>query len=161
VGITEPALYRHFKNKDHILQEVCHYITCLSRERVEQILQMQILPTEKLRRIFLEMCIFFEEMPSAAAILFTEEMFKNQSDLSEVIYNTMQSRHLFLGNLIQEAQKRGEINPSLVPEDLAFMFQGTLRLLVTQWRLSGNSFDLEERGKKLVDSLLLLWQKTL
>lgn len=107
------------------------------------------------------MCIFFEEMPSAAAILFTEEMFKNQSDLSEVIYNTMQSRHLFLGNLIQEAQKRGEINPSLVPEDLAFMFQGTLRLLVTQWRLSGNSFDLEERGKKLVDSLLLLWQKTL
>ncbi len=157
VGVTEPALYRHFKNKDHILSEVCRFDTARSEKHISAVMNNEdIGPVEKLRKVFITLCEYFNSNPSSSAVIFSEEIFRDQDKLSATVWKTMQKRQQLLSNIIKEGQRLGEIDSSIDSEDMAFIFQGALRLLVSRWRLSKYNFDLKERGERLGESLLKL-----
>lgn len=158
VGITEPALYRHFNNKAHILREVCRYDIEFVHEQLGQILEEKLSPVEKLRRVFFTFCDYFIDNPSSSALIFSEETFRDQKELSEMILNTMHKRQEVLIRIIEEGQKSGEIVHGFNARYLAFMFQGSLRLLVTRWRLSQYNFHLKKEGEQVLNVLLQLWR---
>ena len=56
-------------------------------------------------------------------------------------------------SFIENGQKNGAIRDDISAEQLSFTSIGALRFVVTKWRLSGFSFNLEEEGIELWKSL--------
>ena len=97
--------------------------------------------------------------PDLAAIIFSEEIFRNETTLSEAVKEALNDRIQNLTKIITKGQLLGEINSDQSAENLAHILLGSMRLLITRWRLDNFSFDLEDQGRQIVDDLLTLIKK--
>ena len=158
VGISEPAIYRHFESKIEILTALLTYFGDRSEEGFKQIAASDRTALRKLGSVFEHHFRYFTDNPPFSTVLFSEEIFRNDSMLSTKTFQIMQRAQNHVLRFITEGQKSGELR-SLVPaEQLSVILTGSLRLLVTQWRLSGFAFDLVDEGKKLWTALVLMME---
>ena len=97
---------------------------------------------------------YFEANPATATVIFSEEIFQNDFQLSQRVRKLVELRIGIATELIEKGQKQGDVSRDYPPADLAFVILGALRFLVTNWRLSGFSFPLKERGESLKRSLV-------
>ena len=73
-----------------------------------------------------------------------------------MILGIMNSNTEFVAKLVQKGQADKSIRSDIGVEELSVIVMGSVRHLVTVWRLSGFSFDLYEHGMKLLKSLELM-----
>lgn len=154
IEVTEPALYRHFKSKKEILKGVLNLIA-----------QIDLTPHE-LEKTGLDLieCIMqkridsFTGKPALAAIIFSEEIFSGDNDLSQRIKLLMQETQQKIIHIIQLSQAQGSMRSDLQPEQIALLIIGSFRFLVTQWHLLENDFNLQERATTLFQDFRLLFR---
>jgi len=144
IGISEPAIYRHFKSKLEILltilksiraeamkidqQNDCHEKWTISE--IDQMLRMQI------QR--------FIQKPSLASIIFAEEIFQNELQLSNAVLTIMNERSELMEMVIQREQERGAVRKDIRAHAIAQIIMGTVRFMVNKWNVSGNKYDLNK-----------------
>ena len=109
---------------------------------------------DKLRAVFEHHFRYFAENSSFSAVLFSEEIFRNDSGLSSKMFQIMQGARSHMLGFVREGQMSGQVRKDIPAEQLSLILLGALRLLVTQWRLSGFSFDLVKAGGRLWKALL-------
>ncbi|MFP4164740.1 MAG: hypothetical protein ACLFVE_12220, partial [Chitinispirillaceae bacterium] len=84
-----------------------------------------------------------------SSVIFSEEIFRNEPSLAlkvkEFMYGTEQT---VTGHLSQSSLSR-----TLPAQHICWMLLGAIRFLVTRWRLSEFSFDLEAEGGAFLDNL--------
>ena len=68
----------------------------------------------------------------------------------------MKENQKIILQIIKAGQKSADIKPDVSIEQLAFIITGAIRLIVTKWRLSDYSFNLEKEGKSLWKTIELL-----
>ena len=152
IGITEPAIYRHFDSKSDILMGVISKVKESSGVDLFT-LENKTLTTKKLiLKAFTTRAQRFTKNPSIAAVIFSEAIFENDSVLSGAISSIMEESHVKMVKIIKRGQGKGEIVDSIKADQLALMIIGTFRLLVTKWHMSKNSFDLNMRTKSMVNT---------
>jgi hypothetical protein len=91
-----------------------------------------------------------------SAVVFSEEAFQDNSQLSEKIFSVMTLAHDTIVEIIDSAQQRREIRADIPKEHLTLMILGALRLMVKRWRLSNYAFDLKEESHRMWTSLSTL-----
>ena len=147
LGITEPAIYRHFASKSEIVKALIESfdggvevdasltgfagIAGFARSRFAQI----------------------AANPSLAKVMFAEELFMDDPEYSELLLKMMHRHKQSLQKNFQEAQAAGEIRSDLDVEMLFRVVFGAVRLLVKQWGMSGQAFDLQAKGEELLGAL--------
>ena len=153
VGISEPAIYRHFESKTDILLGIISKIK-------ESSGMDSFVPADEtkntialIRETFISRANRFTKNPSIAAVIFSEAIFENNSQLYTAIGTIMEESQIKCVNIIKKGQNKGQIIDSIDAEQLALMIVGAFRLLVTKWHMSKNSFDLEEQTKILFNAL--------
>jgi AcrR family transcriptional regulator len=149
VGISEPAIYRHFEGKSEILAALLTYFGDLNEGVFKRIADSGTTALGKLESVFGHQFRNFTDNPSFSAVLFSEEIFRNCSDLSKKMFHMMEKARTHVLRFVGEGQTAGEVRGDIPAEQLSLILIGSLRLLVTRWRLSGFSFDLVEEGAKL------------
>jgi AcrR family transcriptional regulator len=149
VGISEPAIYRHFEGKSEILAALLTYFGDLNEEVFKRIDLSGATALGKLESVFGHHFRNFTDNPSFSAVLFSEEIFRNYSDLSKKMSHMMEKARTHVLRFVGEGQAAGEVRDDMPADQLSLILIGSLRLLVTRWRLSGFSFDLVEEGEKL------------
>lgn len=154
IGITEPALYRHFDNKLAILVAVLEHFAEWSSAILKDIVQSDRTPEEKLRELFRQHTTRFMESPATSAILFSEEIFKDPRELVNAMMRTMGVAEGYVRQILEEGISEGSFRSDVPIEHLALMAMGSLRLLVTRWRLGRYHFNLYEEGVRLADSIV-------
>ena len=154
VGISEPAIYRHFASKNEILLALLGYFGEQSQKAFKDIAGTKISALDKLRAVFEHHFRYFAENSSFSAVLFSEEIFRNDSGLSSKMFQIMQGARSHMLGFVREGQMSGQVRKDIPAEQLSLILLGALRLLVTQWRLSGFSFDLVKAGGRLWEALL-------
>ncbi|MEN8192675.1 MAG: TetR/AcrR family transcriptional regulator [Bacteroidota bacterium] len=156
IGVTEPAIYRHFENK----QEILIGILSLFKNNKENFFQnLQIgdsNPIEQLKSLFEMRFKYFAKNRAIASVIFSEELFRNDPLLSETVFEIMKENQKIMLQIIKAGQKSLLIKKDITADQLAFIITGALRLIVTKWRLSDYSFDLEKEGILLWKSIELL-----
>ncbi len=158
VGISEPAIYRHFESKMDILLGILSSFKQSTKTTLDRIRSSEISAIKQIESILFEHFQQFTANPTIAAVIFSEEIFQNDKRLSEEVFSIMQLSQDTMIALIEKGQKRGEIRSDIPKESLSLIMMGALRLMVTKWRLSGFSFDLEKEGTELWDSIeKILW----
>ncbi len=154
IGITEPALYRHFLSKADILVAL---VEALNGKR-----QGIIRDAEKAApdlRAFLEAFFvgharLFAEQPAMTLILFSEELFSADSELAQRVRTLMGGTISLLQDRIAGAVAGGEIRRQLDPFNVTLLLVGGFRLLVSLWRMERHDFDLEARSRAFLDEAL-------
>ena len=151
IGVTEGAIYRHFSTKLDILLGILSIFREQIRDNFTQI------PSDRsaydvLAAIITRQIDMFVEKPIIAAVIFSEEIFQNEKQLSETVFSIMSDNSNTFLEIIKNGQNKGELRNDVPAEQLSNMLMGAIRLLITRWRLSGFAFDLKSEGKILRDS---------
>ncbi|MCK5455486.1 MAG: TetR/AcrR family transcriptional regulator [Melioribacteraceae bacterium] len=159
IGVTEPAIYRHFENKQKILIEILSLFKENKESFMKNVKADGVTPLDKLKALFELRFKYFAKNRAIASVIFSEELFRNDPLLSEIVFDIMKEKQIIILQIIKAGQKSSVIKPDVSADKLAFIIIGALRLIVTKWRLSDYSFNLEKEGKSLWKSIELLIKK--
>jgi TetR/AcrR family transcriptional regulator, fatty acid metabolism regulator protein len=156
IGVTEPALYRHFDSKLEILSAILDHFSEWNVESLSATAAADLSPGEKVRRVVVDHTSRFSENPAVSGVLFAEEIFRNEGSLSRKMAEMMARAHRHLTAILSEGIETGEFRRDASPEQLSLICLGALRLLVTRWRLDHYGFDLKAEGELLGNTLIAL-----
>lgn len=153
LGISEPAIYRHFENKLDILLAILAFFKIEILKSADNIQVNEEPVLKQLETVFIKHFQRFVANPAFAAVIFSEEIFQNDKRLSAEVEEIMKMNQQFLSGIIERGQRGKEVRNDISHEQLALIIMGSLRLIVTKWRLTNFSFDLESEGLKLWNSI--------
>ncbi|NOQ41305.1 MAG: TetR family transcriptional regulator [Desulfuromusa sp.] len=153
VGFSEQAIYRHFDNKQAILAAIINHLVTCCGGMLDEVSDIED-PLLQIRR-FMEIHIeHFANDPAFATIIFSEEIFQYDSPLALKVNQLLDKHVQHITTLVTKAQAAGETSNEYSAGDLAFMIIGSLRFLITMSRLSVDSFNMKERGRSLIETIM-------
>lgn len=157
IGITEPALYRHFASKFKILSAVVDNMAAARSALFRKSSADGRSAESVILSFFIGHARLFTREPAMTVILFSEDLFRNDRELSEriavIIGDTKQKIQETLAHGIRTGTLRADLDLPMA----ALLLVGGFRQLVSSWRLEGFQFSLEERTERLVESTLRLF----
>ncbi len=157
IGISEAAIYRHFKSKTDILLAILKNFENMSAFMEESLKSIDDSAYKKINLIFSNIVEIFSKEPSHISVLFSEEIFKSEEVLKAMIRKIMEQKEQTIEKIISEGQKRGEVRNDVDNKSLALIVMGTFRYMIKQMDLKGNHKNLQEEQKKLVDGLKIIF----
>lgn len=157
LNISEPAIYRHFKNKEAILVKALEIFRDQTAKRLKEF------ESEKMNSCDLLLCIFqnrlldFINNPPLAALIFREDILDGFEDARDLVLEMMRTNQKMVETIMVQGQSTGQFRPEIAATELAFIFMASIRSLVQQWHIKNHSFDLAIRGNAIMKSLLMLY----
>ncbi len=149
VGVSEPALYRHFASKLEILQAILQYFEDVSMRVKPQIECSDCSGLRKIEIFLTDRYSLFTAQPDLAKVLFNEELFMNEASLAQKILQIMHEHREMLTKALQQGQSEKKIRTDIGFNSLFQVIVGSMRLLVNRWCYSNLAFDLQAEGEKL------------
>ncbi|HHE40559.1 MAG TPA: TetR/AcrR family transcriptional regulator [Candidatus Cloacimonetes bacterium] len=156
IGITEPAIYRHYDSKTDILIAVLDLFKQNTEQLFEKELQNEGKAMGKIEHLLTNHFTSFSATPSLVSVIFSEEIFRNEAILIDKIAEIIEKNDKILTTIIVNGQKTGELRTDIEAKYLSVIIMGTLRLFVKKWQFSAFSYNLPNEGKKLIESIKLL-----
>jgi len=153
IGLVESAIYRHYESKTHILLAILDSIS--DKTKPENVKEVECI-LDLLEARLINHFVTFTQKPVLVSVVFAEDLFQNEPLLVEKTRIKIEKSISELAELIRKGQKNGEITLSIEPEIASIMINGSIRMLVKQWKMTRYSFDLLAKGKLLVESLIFL-----
>ncbi|NLG16662.1 MAG: TetR/AcrR family transcriptional regulator [Fibrobacter sp.] len=152
VGVTEPALYRHFDSKREIVIAVLRHFKDLFQTVFEDAVSTGKTGINLIEEVYRHHFEMFSRRPSIAAVLLSTEFFREEKQVSQQILNILDSMESAIIKAVGSVSTE-EIRNDISSKDIALLVMGSMRLLVTRWWLSGLSFNIQKEGKALWLSL--------
>lgn len=157
IGVTEPAIYRHFESKSEIFlgildlfaEDIIQFLDYLKKQKYSAFKKIELIFWERIEK--------FIKHPQYSVVIFAEEMFPHDQRITEKIVSIMDIHKKAFLNLLQTALSNNEIRTDIESDQMCLILMGSLRLLVKKWRQSGFKFDLNFEGKKLLLSIRILF----
>ena len=152
IGISEPAIYRHFKNKFEILMTLLDSFEIIAADVLNSEDIKNLNSLDKIEFFLMDRYKRCAENPKLAKLMFAEENFQDDDRLAKKVLGIMHSHKAEMHKVISAGQNSGEIRNDIDSISLFRIIFGPMRLLIKQWGLSGCRFNLVEEGKKLWNS---------
>ena len=159
IGISEPAIYRHFESKTDILLAILDKFNEILSFMNGELKDKDVSALQKIDYLFSKVISIFTEEPSHISVIFSEEIFKNEKVLKTKIVGIMNSKRDFVDSVLLEGQKRNEIRDDIDHRTLTLIVMGTLRFMIKQWDIRDQNENLDTEGKKLIDGLKKMLKK--
>ena len=147
VKISEPAIYRHFLNKEDIVLGILARISNFDQELIGSI-DKKNTPLEKLNEFIIFHFSFLEKNKEMTSVIFAEEMFMQSELLKTKLLKILSHRKKLIVNIIEEAKSAKQIK-DVDSEELSKIIVGFIRMSVLEWKLGNFSFSLVDSGKKI------------
>jgi AcrR family transcriptional regulator len=152
IGITEPAIYRHFDSKNEIILAIISTMKESTNKELSQIDDNN--PTiEKIKKMIQGHTNRFIKNPSLTAIIFSEEIFNNNSILAKPIRIMMKLNQNKLIAMIEKGQASGDVRVDIKAEQISLMVIGSFRFLVSKWHIMNFDFDLKKDVNEMLDAI--------
>jgi AcrR family transcriptional regulator len=143
-GITEGALYRHFKSK--------HDILALMVERTQEDIVAGIVkgaagqtPLGILESALRNHMSSIEQRKSVSFQVIAEIISLGDKKLNRQASEALERYTAYIGDLLSQAIAAGEIRKDVDPEEAAILVTAAIQGLVSRWALSNYGFNLEQQ----------------
>jgi len=154
VGISEPAIYRHFDSKTDILLTILDFFIVNNNRIIQQDLMENDDVKVVITKLFDKFTKTFLEYPALTSIIFSEEIFRNDPVFREKSNLILNGSFEMITKLVEKGKATKQIKKELDAASLATMIMGSLRLCIKRWQMSDYGFNLPERTKTLRDTIL-------
>ncbi len=151
LGVSEPAIYRHFTNKKEIILSLLLLIKDKGKDLIAGEASLK-----QIEKMFISQTEQIIANPDLAAIVFSEEIFQNDKEISAMVSEMMNERYKMILLIIEKEQMNGNIRNDISAQQLTTIIMGTHRLIISKWRLNGHNSDLKSEVQEFWQSLLLI-----
>jgi AcrR family transcriptional regulator len=150
LGISEAALFRHFKDKEELIDLLAtkmfdHYMV---PEPQDGDVEAGLLAMMK------DQFLSFQATPEATSVLFHEDLFREYPAVKERFDIRRHQRADRIAKMIRNAQTHGQVASSVDPEVFALIYMGAMRNAVVEWRSEGCTSDLRSKAAPLHSHLV-------
>ena len=147
-GISEANLYRHFVNKDEILEATTDSIAGAIGDNFSRAFGGTAGPAAGLKVFFTLQLALMGGNAGIPRFMFSEEL-HGKPALRKRVLGAMLGFGARLESVIRDGQKTGAFSKNIDPRLTVLMFISMLQGLMFRWSLSGFSFSLRSEGMKL------------
>lgn len=160
IGLSEAALYRHFKSKNEIMLGLLDYFMWEMKERVARIAADENkLSSELLKEIFISQLETFAKKPAIVSVIFSEGIFQFNKGLMKKVSGMMEMMKLQIEDIVRKGQQDGSIRDFAGPSVITTIIMGSMRMAVLKWKLLGNKSDLVKEGSSVLNGVLKMIEK--
>jgi len=145
VGVVPSDIYRHYQNKDAMLDAVLDLVGERLLENVRAVRQETDDALERLHRLLARHVQLVRGEIPIPRVLFSEEAFAGSPPRRRRIYRLFKEYLSGIAEIMREGKKRKRIRPNLEPDSLAVMFLGLVQPAAILWVMSGGQFDIERQ----------------
>ncbi len=138
MGLTQGALFRHFTNKEAILQAVMEWVAEQLLARVDKAVKVAPSPLAALEGMFMAHVEFVIEHPGVPRMLFGELQRAQATGPKRIVQTLIHRYGERLRRLLEEGKIHDELDARLDTEASATLFIGTIQGLVMQSLLAGD-----------------------
>jgi len=149
VGVTDAALYKHFRSKNEML---LYMIEELEKSMINRFLERmgQIQdPIEQLYNLLSFQFEFIEENKGIPRIIFSESLQQQNKAIKVKISNLLANYLQIIKEILKAAKKNGQIGEEINIDSAAAIFIGMIQSSVIFWALSDFSYSLREKQASL------------
>jgi AcrR family transcriptional regulator len=157
IGISQPAIFRHFPTKADIWLAVGQAITGqITQQDTDEISghRSDDAPLAVLEGLMTHHLQQIARTPAIPAILFSRELHAENEPLRQHFEAVMLNRRAGLAGLIGQAQAQGQLDIATDAADIAALLLAIIQGLAMRWSLENQSFDLVAEGTRLIKVLL-------
>lgn len=144
VGVSEGAIYRHFKSKRGILLSIIKDVYNNLVVNQKEVANSNMVPSIKLFTFFCKQIKYLIHNKGITILLFTEATHANDSELKEKLLQILKSQKLLLIQIVQEGVSHGLWNKNIDVNDFATIYMGIPVILNIEMVLNKENFNHEE-----------------
>ena len=151
VGLSQPAIFRHFPTKGAMWLAVAERIAarlCKDWARAEA---QADTPRARLRALIGAQLTAISDTPALPSILFSRELQVDNPALRDVFRATLGAFQARLVAAIRDQQATGEGGHDIDPEDVAVLLTSLVQGVAIRWTLGARGFPLVQEGLRLFD----------
>ncbi len=153
MGFTEPAMYRHFRNKqDLVISMIRRLSDCF--EEIFQQFDLGEPPNVLLPRYFETLLRYLEEVRGVTLLFLSESAFNRDPEIREELLVMFRGQTGRITAYLERAAARSEIRPDVDPAAAALVFMGTIQALTTRFLLSSGTTGSEKSNQLVLDVFL-------
>jgi len=138
MGLTQGALFRHFPNKNAILQAVMEWVAERLLGRIDKAIQTASSPLAALEAAFMAHIGFVVQHPGVPRMLFGELQRAEESAAKLMVRTMIRGYSERLRRLLEDGKAQGELAADLDVDAAATLFIGSIQGLVMQSLIAGN-----------------------
>lgn len=142
VGLVPSAIYRHFKNKEQVIDAILDLI----RERLLANVRMVTGETadvlERLLRLLMLHIQLIRENQGILRLVFSEEVMNGPQERKARVQATVETYLRAVAEIVHQGQKAGVIRSDLEAGSVSVAFLGMIQPAAILWHLSAGKFDL-------------------
>ena len=154
VGIRDGSIFRHFKNKDEIVEAVLDYLEKVFAEAIPPTTSD---PLKRLTDFFLKRIELLTRQPGIQSLVFSDQLSQAGGDV--VLQRVTQQRlkaQLFIKECIQEASQKKLIRPELHLDDVFVIFHGAVMSLLFLAKNDSTDIPIGIRASHVLDTLMFM-----
>ncbi|MEW6671847.1 MAG: TetR/AcrR family transcriptional regulator [Thermodesulfobacteriota bacterium] len=142
VGIVPSAVYRHFKNKDEVLDAVLDLIQENLFENVKKACEKTPDASERLRHLLMLHINLVVGNRSIPRIIFSEDLYSGHPERQKKVYSDIITAYLKkVAEIVRLGQRDRQIRSDLDPDTVSVMFLGIIQPAGILWHMSEGQFD--------------------
>lgn len=156
LGLTQPAIFRHFPTKGALWMAVAEELATELRWRWDAA-EADATDTEHhLRSLIAAQLTAIREIPALPSILFSRELTVDNPDLRAVFAELLAAFQSRLAATFARLQASGRVTRGVAAEDAGVLFTSLVQGVAIRWTLGARSFPLVEEGTRLFDVQMAL-----
>jgi len=148
VGLVPSAIYRHFQNKDALVQAVLDLFGAKILGNVQAVYRETKDPLERLRRLLMRHARLIRENEAIPRVIFSEEVYSRSSEMRARLHGIVKEFLDRVAEIVQEGQREGRIRPDLDPGTVSLVFIGLFQPAAVLWHLSNGGFDVTKHTQR-------------
>lgn len=148
VGIVPSAIYRHFRNKEELVDAILELFEKKVLANVQAARTEGKDPLEQLRRLLMRHVELIRENQAVPRIIFSEEVHHRSLGRKSKVLGIIRRFLKEVEEIVSEGQRRGVIRRELDPSSVALVFLGLFQPAAVIWHLSQGQFDVTRHARK-------------
>jgi AcrR family transcriptional regulator len=133
-GISKPALYNHFKDKNDLILSILDYFYQFDIEINEKVKNDNLNTLEALA-LYLELYgDYFESNPSLISIVSSYNELEKDPNISQKLNKLNKFRQDIIIDIIERGKSKGEVKTSIESEEIKDLITGYGRIIIKKWQ---------------------------
>lgn len=149
MGLTQGAIFRHFANKDAILEAVMSWVSKRLLARVDKAIGNAMSPLAALKAVFLTHVDFVATHPGIPRMLFGELQRQGETLPKKMVKTLLQHYSQRISQLLTEGKEQGELSAELDIHAATLLFVGSIQGLVMQSVLVGHTKNIKDDAERV------------
>lgn len=144
VGLVPSAIYRHFQDKDEVLDAILELISQRLLQNVAAARRKKSNSLNRLHDMLMRHVHLVQNGVPIPRVVFSEEIFTGHKKRRQRIHKIFHEYLSNVGELIQEGQAAGEIKSEFSSQTLSMMYLGLVQPSAILWLISEGKFDFTQ-----------------